>query len=410
MTAMETAASALSYIALALFLGQLVAAGFLLPQGQPATLRRSLLKWATASLILFLLVSVASLIVQGSKLQRGFPSSDLLWRYLTLTQSGQVWLAREIYGALLLLLMALVTRKNAGGNVLRAALLFALPLIVSRSLTSHAVAVREDTALAVSADALHLLATALWGGGLVALWHCLRFARTERGESPSLATAMVNRFSRLALASVPVLFLTGLYQSWIHVGSFPTLYSTDYGKVLLLKLTFFALMLSIGAVNYFSTKPLLAGADRITAQASKQKALRRIGLESVLGLAIFGATGLLTVLPPGVHAVHQTSAAPPVVSPPPLQPSKGARVKILSPAPDQVFAGDRIPLKFTLIKGKSGHHVHAYIDGELMGMFESKQGTLNGVAPGRHTLELRVVAADHRTELAAKDRVEFIVK
>jgi len=410
MTAMETAASALSYIALAVFLGQLVAAGFLLPQGQPATLRRSLLKWATTSLILFLLVSVASLILQGNKLQRGFPSSDLLWRYLTLTQSGQVWLAREIYGALLLLLMALVTRTNARGNVLRAAALFALPLIVSRSLTSHAVAVREDTALAVSADALHLLATALWGGGLVALWHSLRFARIEGGESPSLATAMVNRFSRLALVSVPLLIFSGLYQSWIHVGSFPTLYNTDYGKVLLLKLTFFALMLSIGAVNYFSAKPLLATADGNTAQASKQKALRRIGLESVLGIAIFSSTGLLTLLPPGVHAVHQTSAAPTAVSPQPLQPSEGARVKILSPAPDQVFAGDRIPLKFSLTKGKRGHHVHAYIDGELIGMFESKQGTLNGVAPGRHTLELRVVAADHRTELAAKDRVEFVVK
>jgi hypothetical protein len=133
-------------------------------------------------------------------------------------------------------------------------------------------------------------------------------------------------------------------------------------------------------------------------------------LESALGLAIFGTTGLLTVLPPGVHAVHQTSAAPTVVSPQPLQPSEGARVKILSPAPNQIFAGDRIPLKFSLIKGKRGHHVHAYIDGELMGMFESKQGTLNGVAPGRHTLELRIVAADHRTELDAKDRVEFIVK
>jgi hypothetical protein len=45
-----------------------------------------------------------------------------------------------------------------------------------------------------------------------------------------------------------------------------------------------------------------------------------------------------------------------------------------------------------------------------MGMFESAQGTLNGVAPGRHTLELRVVAADHQTELTAKDRVEFVVK
>ncbi len=72
--------------------------------------------------------------------------------------------------------------------------------------------------------------------------------------------------------------------------------------------------------------------------------------------------------------------------------------------------GDEVPLKFNFTRGKRGEHVHAYVDGELMGMFESKQGTLNGIAPGRHTLELRVVAADHQTELDARDRVEFFVK
>jgi ASC-1-like (ASCH) protein len=51
-----------------------------------------------------------------------------------------------------------------------------------------------------------------------------------------------------------------------------------------------------------------------------------------------------------------------------------------------------------------------YVDGELMGMFESAKGTLNGVKPGKHTLELRVVANDHKTELDATDRVEFTVK
>jgi len=45
-----------------------------------------------------------------------------------------------------------------------------------------------------------------------------------------------------------------------------------------------------------------------------------------------------------------------------------------------------------------------------MGMFEGKAGTLNGLKPGRHTLELRVVAADHQSELDAFDRVEFMVK
>ena len=80
------------------------------------------------------------------------------------------------------------------------------------------------------------------------------------------------------------------------------------------------------------------------------------------------------------------------------------------PSPQQTFIGDKVPLKFTFTKAKRGQHVHAYVDGELMGMFESKEGMLNGIAPGRHILELRVVAAEHQTELDATDRVEFVVK
>ena len=43
-------------------------------------------------------------------------------------------------------------------------------------------------------------------------------------------------------------------------------------------------------------------------------------------------------------------------------------------------------------------------------MFEIEHRTLNRVAPGKHLLELRVVAEDHKTELAASDRIEFVVK
>ena len=68
-----------------------------------------------------------------------------------------------------------------------------------------------------------------------------------------------------------------------------------------------------------------------------------------------------------------------------------------------------MPLKFTFTKAKRGQHVHAYV-GELMGMFESKERTVNGIARGRHLLEFRVVAADNQTELDVTDRVEFVVK
>ena len=93
-----------------------------------------------------------------------------------------------------------------------------------------------------------------------------------------------------------------------------------------------------------------------------------------------------------------------------LQPAEGASIKIISPTKGQVFKGDKVPIEFKLTKGKRGSHAHAYVDGELVGMFESEKGTLNGIKPGKHTLELRVVTKDHQTELNAKDRVQFEVK
>lgn len=93
-----------------------------------------------------------------------------------------------------------------------------------------------------------------------------------------------------------------------------------------------------------------------------------------------------------------------------LQPAEGASVKILSPKRGQVFKGGSIPLQFQLVKGKRGEHVHAYVDGQMAGMFKSEKGTLNGIEPGKHVLELRVAIPDHQIELNATDRVEFVVK
>jgi hypothetical protein len=93
-----------------------------------------------------------------------------------------------------------------------------------------------------------------------------------------------------------------------------------------------------------------------------------------------------------------------------LQPAEGASVKIISPTAGQVIKGDKVPLQFKLTKGKRGEHVHVYVDGEMMGMFKTNKGTLNGVKPGEHTLELRVATADHKTELAATDKVDFTTK
>ena len=416
MVALEAIVSGFGYAVLALFVGVFVTAGFLLPAGEPKKLRKTLIVSALALLLLFLVIACLSLLIQGAKLRGGaMPSLEILSRYLSMTQSGKVWLLREGYGVVLALITLWMIRSKASLKGIRLLMLAALPLLASRSLTSHAVAVSADKMLAVAADAIHLIATGLWGGGLLSLSWVL-YRGTKRLKLPlSWAAEIVRRFSLLAIVSVAVLLVTGLYQCWVQVGTLKTLFSTDYGRVLVVKLALFLGMVGLGALNLLSTKPkLLRATQQHKEFSAAKKALNRIGAESSLALLIFFVTGLLTVLPAGVHAVHQAAQASAAAGqnqePAKLQSAEGAKVKILSPTPGQIFATDQVPLSFKLTKGKRGDHVHAYIDGELMGMFLSKQGALNGIRPGIHVLELRVVAEDHQTELDARDRVEFVVK
>ncbi|WP_327189989.1 copper resistance protein CopC [Streptomyces xinghaiensis] len=90
--------------------------------------------------------------------------------------------------------------------------------------------------LAVPVDLLHLLAVALWLGGLAALLVTL-----HRG--PAAERQVVRRFSRVALGSVLVLAATGLYQSWRQAGSWDALTTTSFGRLLLVKVGMVALLL-----------------------------------------------------------------------------------------------------------------------------------------------------------------------
>ena len=111
-----------------------------------------------------------------------------------------------------------------------------------------------QTALAMPVDVLHLLAVALWLGGLAALLVTLR-----RGPRPSRAA--VDRFSRTAMICVTVLAATGLYQSWRQVGSWNALGSTSYGQLLIVKIGLVALLVSVGWISRRWTRRLARGPE-----------------------------------------------------------------------------------------------------------------------------------------------------
>ncbi|MFI9720900.1 FixH family protein [Streptomyces sp. NPDC052396] len=127
---------------------------------------------------------------------------------------------------------AVVWSLGAGGA------LVAGGLAATWSLAEHA-SVGIQSYLAMPVDILHLLAVAVWLGGLVAL-----LAVLKAGEP--IPRAAVRRFSALAFTSVCVLVATGLYQSWRQVGTLDALTGTAYGRWLLVKVGLVTVLVGLG--------------------------------------------------------------------------------------------------------------------------------------------------------------------
>lgn len=112
--------------------------------------------------------------------------------------------------------------------------------------------------LAVGSDLVHVAAAAVWIGGLVGLAAVLR----RRVPHPVRSTSgMVRRFSAVAVASVVALVPAGVAMAWIETGDLDALWSTDYGRRVLLKSALTVVALGIAWYNRNRILPgLVAGA------------------------------------------------------------------------------------------------------------------------------------------------------
>ncbi|MFD7874187.1 copper resistance CopC/CopD family protein [Streptomyces sp. NPDC059766] len=120
------------------------------------------------------------------------------------------------------------------------AVVVAVALALTWAAAEHASAGLQ-VPLAITSSVLHLLAMAVWLGGLTALLILLH--RT------TLPVDAVARFSRVAFTAVTVLVVTGFYQSWRGLGSWSALTGTDYGRLLLAKLAGVTLLLTAASFS-----------------------------------------------------------------------------------------------------------------------------------------------------------------
>jgi putative copper resistance protein D len=281
--------------------------GFIFFVAEPATsktkfakLYRQLTLWVWFALIVAVISGAVWLVLLASDIL-GTSFSDVClhggaWPVLTDTRFGLVWCIRLALALLLALLLPWPATRWL--QVTIAGAFVALPALVG-----HAGAAPGLTGnLHLASDMLHLLAAGAWLGGLPAFAFLLWRPRRGAGRHRDAAVVrVVDRFSLLGVFSVGILLASGLLNSWNLLNGPRDLIASDYGRLLALKIVFFAAMIAIAAVNKFYLTPHLPRATVL--QALLRNSLAEIGL----GVCVLLFVGLLGTLPPALH-VHATSA------------------------------------------------------------------------------------------------------
>ena len=207
----------------------------------------------------------------------GLPlDADRLTTMVTSTSWGTGWMLQLAAAALLLLGFALARRSPAPAGWALAAV-GALLVCITPGLSGHAAAAARP-ALAMAADALHVLGASGWIGSLAVVIlagvpAALSLQREERG---SAVADLIRAFSPAALAFGALIALTGVTMAWIHLGEPTMLWASGYGRVLLVKLGVLLLLGAIAAYNWRRVKPRLgdsAGTQTLRRSAASEIAL-----------------------------------------------------------------------------------------------------------------------------------------
>ena len=180
----------------------------------------------------------------------------------------------------------------------------AVPLLISLgaaaawSARSHGASL--EGAFGAAVDFVHLSAGGIWAGALVIV--TVHLWRTRGGGS---SAPIVAGYARLALALVVLLAVAGIASASLLVPTWGDLWSTGYGRLLLVKTALFFLAVALAAASRLSW--LRRGRMRVLRLS--------ISTEAAVVIAVLVVAGLLANVPPPAPA----SAAEAILGPRPLE-------------------------------------------------------------------------------------------
>ena len=160
--------------------------------------------------------------------------------------------------------------------------------------SSHAAAA-SGSGWAVAADFAHLVAAAVWAGGLIFL--ALLLFQLHRGRTlpdPDWMVILLTRYSLSAQIAVFVLALTGLFGSFVQLPDAPSLFTTTYGRVLITKLMIVAAIL---ALAYFNNRAVKRAQDTFARTSDLSRFTRRVAAEAGMAAVLFISVAVLVQTP-----------------------------------------------------------------------------------------------------------------
>lgn len=234
-------------------------------------------------------------------------TDGVIWTVLSQTQFGFAWELRIVFVAGLTACLVMPRAKNARRPAIAAALLAGAYLGALAFAGHGEEGLGPERYFHLAADVSHLIAAGLWLGGLLPLVLLLVYLRRFREERwiPS-AGDVARRFSNLGIVAVGILLVSGTINALFLIGRVQALASTDYGRLLLLKVTLFAAMVGLAGINRQYLLPRLfgdVGVDR--GSRTVQWLVGSALVEIALGLGVVLIVGALGIMAPASNmAAH----------------------------------------------------------------------------------------------------------
>lgn len=324
------------------------------------------------SIIIF---STGSILLQSYQLAQNL-EMDILSAFdiLDTTSVGQVWIFRIVTSAAtigVMLILYFIYRKMSKENqiksehlyrepankiflsnniLLQILLLIAIALssinLFSNSMVSHSNSLPLVSTFAVSMDWVHFMAVSIWIGGLfyLSLVVVKNLKPVDNPDDKSnstntnykisnsvvsvhnMSTALMY-FSFTVIIALCIIGVSGLYLGYVHLQDLISVFNTQYGQILVLKLALAFPLIFIGRYNQLKiykhasiTSNLLKDTDRnpdnpiLIQQYHEERtrlfrALNRsLKIESLLGITVLIVAAFLSVTsPPSLEAISQDS-------------------------------------------------------------------------------------------------------